>query len=297
MKAETPSRTAAFVAAARYLGRMLPREVQLVEDPYGAAFGGRWIHRLLERRAAHLALPLPFEEPWLVYMQVRTRVLDDAVRAFARDGGRQIVLLGAGYDCRALRLADSGAQFYEVDHPATQGHKQRVLARLGAISAARYLAWNFETRPIAELPGALAALGLDRRARVLTIWEGVTMYLTEPAIDASLRAIHAYGAAGSQLAMTYFARTRVEAPTLVQRAAKAVVARMGEPWRFGWDPGELAPYLAARGFSLAGDTSMAEAGRALLPASYVDAIKDPSRRIAIAAIRQGAEQVAFAART
>jgi hypothetical protein len=32
---------------------------------------------------------------WVLYMQVRTRVLDDALAAFVADGGRQGVLLGA----------------------------------------------------------------------------------------------------------------------------------------------------------------------------------------------------------
>jgi O-methyltransferase involved in polyketide biosynthesis len=56
-------------------------------------------------------------------MQVRTRLLDDAVRNFIDAGGRQLVLLGAGFDCRALRMPELDcAQVFEVDHPATQTH-------------------------------------------------------------------------------------------------------------------------------------------------------------------------------
>ena len=106
------------------------------------------------------------------------------------------------YDTRALRLdALANVTVFEVDHPATQGRKQHVLARLGGKSPAHYVTWDFEARPLAELPEALAAAGLDRTAHVLTIWEGVTMYLTEPAINASLHAIHAFGP--GQLPMTY----------------------------------------------------------------------------------------------
>src|SRR5262249_10604890 len=154
-------------------------------------------------------------------MQVRTRVIDDAVRAFVAAGGRQVVLLGAGYDCRALRLRElDTSDVYEIDHPATQGHKQDVLQRLGVVSPARYLAWDFETDPMDDRPTALADSGHDPRAPTLTIWEGVTMYLTEGAIDASLRAIATWSPPRSQLAMTYHTRSEAK-PSLATRVVRA----------------------------------------------------------------------------
>jgi methyltransferase (TIGR00027 family) len=141
-----------------------------------------------------------------------------------------------------------------------------VLARRGSQSPARYVTWDFETRAMDELPGALADAGLDRAAPVFTIWEGVTMYLTEPAIDASLRAIRAYSGRGSQLAMTYYDKRRLTQPSLRTRAQLMLVARWGEPWRFGWTPEELPGYLGARGFTLVDDVDLSDAARTLLPA-------------------------------
>src|SRR5262245_26776789 len=274
MRDGTPSRTAQWVAAARGMGRLLPEAVRLADDPYGLAFASESIARLVDRtrdnrpdRAAAIAR-VPGLSLWIMYMQVRTRLIDDAVRGFVAGGGRQVVVLGAGYDCRALRMPElAGARVIEVDHPATQRHKRDVLDRL-AESAGRtagplgsvtrgasptaYLAWDFETHPMDDLPGALAEAGLDAAAPSLTIWEGVTMYLTEAAIDASLRAIAAWSAAGSQLAMTYMTRTRLQ-QSLAVRAVRAVVSRLGEPFRFGWEPDELPGYLAARGFAVASD--------------------------------------------
>src|SRR5262249_12138238 len=128
MREGTPSRTAAWVAAARAMGAVLPPEARLADDPYGLRFGGAgaepppWVGAL----AVKYVLPLRL---WVMYMQVRTRILDDILLAFVRGGGRQVVLLGAGYDCRALRFADALTEttVFEVDHPATQGHKRRVL--------------------------------------------------------------------------------------------------------------------------------------------------------------------------
>ena len=287
MRDDAPSRTAQWVAAARGMGRLLPEDVRLADDPYGLAFASSGLARLVDRtrdtrpgRAEALAR-VPGLSLWITYMQVRTRLLDDAVRSFVAGGGRQVVLLGAGYDCRALRLPElAAARVFEVDHPATQGHKRAVLERLGAASPVDYLAWDFETHPMDDLPAALADAGLDTGAPSLTIWEGVTMYLTEAAIDASLRAVASWSAAGSQLAMTYMTRTRLSRGLAI-RAVRAVVERLGEPFRFGWEPDELPGYLAARGFALISDVSTADAGRALLPRDYAGQIMQTDR-VAIA---------------
>lgn len=277
MRDKRPSKTAAWVAAARGLGRLLPEDIRIADDPYGTAFASDYL-----AKAPRALARLPGMRSWILYMQVRTKVLDDAVRAFVIMGGRQLVILGAGYDCRALRLPElDGSTVFEVDHPATQAHKQRVLDRMGAESPSKYLAWDFEKNPMAELGAALAKLGHDPKRPTLTIWEGVTMYLTEGAIDASLRAIRSWSSPGSQLAMTYFARSRIESPSLSTRAIQAVVSRVGEPWRWGWDPDQLPDYVATRGFAVEQDIAMGAAARELLPASDARLVGHDDRRVAI----------------
>jgi len=292
MRADTPSRTAAWVAACRSYGSLLPDHVRLADDPYGARFAPEAPLGLAPDRvpldprfpgalAVKWLMPL---RRWVMYMQVRTRVIDDVLLEFVRDGGRQVVLLGAGFDCRALRFAGEldGATVFEVDHPATQGHKQRVLGDEGLAAPVRYLTWDFEARPLAELPAALAAIGHDPAAPTLTIWEGVTMYLSERAIDETVRTVRAMSAPGSAMAITYVTREVIERPGLVGRVASAVVARVGEPWRFGWDPAELPAWMRARGFALERDVSIADAARELLPPWWARGVGEYGRRIALA---------------
>ncbi len=246
MKTNRPSVTAAWVAAARGLSN------ELVDDPYGTRFAPRLARFVVPRRAR-------------LYMQVRTRVIDDVLLDFVRSGGTQIVLLGAGFDCRALRLARelSHATVFEVDHPATQAKKRAVLR--GEIGAkTEYVAWNFEERPMSELAGALATRGHDPSRPTLTIWEGVTMYLTERAIDASLRAIRGYSAPGSRLVFNYTERSRLTHPSVTVRIGARVLAAVGETIRFGWDPRELPAYLAERGFTLDRNGTMRDYARELL---------------------------------
>jgi methyltransferase (TIGR00027 family) len=247
VKDDSPSRTAAWVAAARQLAQLLPPEAQLVADPYGAAFSYPRLRARIDRLRP-LAETRVMKQ-WILYMQVRTRVIDDALRTWVAGGGRQVVLLGAGYDTRAVRLPELAAvDVFEVDHPATQHHKQGVLAQLGVESPSRYVTWDFETRAMDDLPDVLEEAGLDRQKPVFTIWEGVTMYLTDAAIDASLRAIRAWSPPGSRLAMTYFAKSRIEQPTLATRAQgdrrdvrRALAIRVGSRSAAGVSRGARVP--------------------------------------------------------
>ncbi|HTJ45392.1 MAG TPA: SAM-dependent methyltransferase [Kofleriaceae bacterium] len=290
MREGTPSRTAAWVAAARSMGTLLPPEARLADDPYGLRFAAP-----LESPPPGAGLAVRWFLPmrvWVMYMQVRTRILDDILLAFVERGGRQVVLLGAGYDCRALRFADRlrGATVFEVDHPATQGHKRRVV---GSPPGVQYLAWNFEQHPMSELPAALAGAGHDASKPTLTIWEGVTMYLTPEAIDASVRAVRSFSSTGeSELALTYFTRDLIDRPDVVRKIMAAVVKSSGEPFRFGWEPRELPSWFASRGFALERDVSIADEAKRLLPKAWARGVGEGGQRIAL--VRAAAESIAVA---
>jgi methyltransferase (TIGR00027 family) len=263
--------TARFVAACRGLGALLPESARLVEDPFGARVLGERPAAVLESlrhapaplRALAWGPMLPML-PWAVYMQVRTRALDDALRAFFDAGGRQVVILGAGFDARAERMRDAlpGMVFYEVDHPATQAAKR---ARFGGASPARTLRWDFERDAMTELPSRLAALGHDAAAPTFTLWEGVTMYLSRSAFDATLDAVGAYSAAGSRLGFNYVEAAFVARPDAAAAAAMAFVRAVGEPFRLGFDPDGLRAALAARGFAVLWDESFFALAQGLLP--------------------------------
>jgi len=162
VKNDRPSVTAAWVAGCRVLYDLLPEHQQLARDDYGMRF-------LSAARLPRSIARMIFPRRGLLYMQVRTRVIDDVMLDFVKNGGRQVVLLGAGFDCRALRFAREleGTTVFEIDHPATQSKKTRVLAgEHGART--EYVAWDFESRPLSELPSELASrvtIATRRRAR------------------------------------------------------------------------------------------------------------------------------------
>jgi methyltransferase (TIGR00027 family) len=285
---ERASFTAGYVAACRGLGRALPADACLVDDPYAARFLGpvasAAVEGLRARARGGLRAELTSYFPLALYMQVRTRVLDEAVERFAAAGGDQVVLLGAGFDARAARFP--ALKFFEVDHPATQRRKRALLGDAASASAT-YVAFHFERDPMTSLPTMLTEHGHVRSRPTLTIWEGVTMYLTEPAIEASLAAVHAYskGSPDSRLAMTYFDRTRIDHPmTPFRRLSRMAVAAVGEPFRWGWAPDSLPGWLAPRGFRVDDDADVADHAQRLLPARYARRVTAGASHIAICAI-------------
>jgi methyltransferase (TIGR00027 family) len=217
-------------------------------------------------------------------MQLRTRFIDDALRAFAARGGTQVVLLGAGYDSRAVRLRTElpTLRYYEVDHPATAAVKRTLLPEL-ADANVRFVTWDFQQQPMAALPEALRAQGHDRTQATLTIWEGVTMYLDVQAIEATVATVAAYSTPGSPLVFTYFDRARsIDRPTRRARAVSWLVASVGEPFRFGWAPTELPEWLQAHGFGLQQDVHAGGLAQQLLPPEHQHWVTDRDRHFAIA---------------
>ncbi|MFO0563081.1 MAG: SAM-dependent methyltransferase [Polyangiales bacterium] len=286
MKPTRPSFTAAFVATCRGLAPLLPESAQLALDPYGLRVLGeraeQWMSALMAAPAPVRALawgPMLPMLPWTLYMQVRTRVLDDALRAFLASGGRQVVILGAGFDARGWRMREAlgDAIVYEVDHPATAALKRE---RFGAHPGVRPLSWNFESTPMSSLPDALASLGHRRDQRTFTLWEGVTMYLTREAFGATLDAVRAYSAARSALAFNYVDRALIDRASIATSAVRAVVRAVGEPFRLGFSPDELRATLSEHGFRVESDRGFEERARELLGERWARVVRR-GRRIAL----------------
>ena len=140
------------------------------------------------------------DDGFLHFLVVRTRFFDEAVvRALDHDV-RQIVILGAGYDARALRFRTPGVRFFEVDHPATQADKRARLEQVGAsLDGITFVAADF-TEP--GLAAALAAAGHDPSQPTQFLCEGVLRYLPEHWVHELLRVSAQLATPGSELAVS-----------------------------------------------------------------------------------------------
>jgi|SRR5947209_7679557 len=133
---------------------------------------------------------------------VRTRFFDDFFLNAARDGVCQSVILAAGLDARAYRLAwPPGSVVYEVDQPKVLEFKSTAMTDLGAEPTAERRAVAIDLRD--DWPAALRASGFD--ATQPTAWsaEGLLMYLPPDAQDRLFDNITELSAPGSKLATEY----------------------------------------------------------------------------------------------
>jgi methyltransferase (TIGR00027 family) len=264
MQAGRASYTAEANALFRAVESAQPAARRIVDDPLAGAFLTRPFS--LVARAARVP-GLRELIPWFIDRRwpgprsavvARTRLIDDLIAA-SLGAVEQMVILGAGFDTRAYRLPGlRRLRVFEVDHPDTQAAKRRLLAR--ALPAApqhvRFVAIDFQE---SELASVMEAAGYSGSAQSLILWEGTTNYLTEPAVDATLRWC-ARSAPGSRLVFTYVHRDIITRPELFfgSRQLRASLERSSERFTFGLDPGEVPAFLAARGLELESDIGAAE---------------------------------------
>jgi methyltransferase (TIGR00027 family) len=268
-----PSYTAATMALQRALESNRPSATRLFCDPYAEAFAPGPLRLLARASRLWLVGPLaprlfdliggPGPRPSAV---ARTRLIDDVVSE-AGPTVEQVVILGAGFDTRAHRLsALAGMPVFEVDHPATQAAKRSVVESLGLSTATvTYVAVDFERQ---SLDQALRAGGLGTGLPSLFIWEGVTNYLSDSAVDETLLTIGRLAGPGSVLVFTYIDAGVLDGSVSFPEARRwlANVRRAGEPWIFGMAPGDVAGFLGDRGFVLVSDVSTKQAGERWFPA-------------------------------
>ena len=261
-----PSVTAETMALQRSFESREPRRRRLFTDPFAAAFlRPSW--RVLATASGvpvlrRLALGVydsiggPGPRPSAV---VRTKIIDDALNDLMPSHD-QCVVLGAGYDTRAHRLASmSGRRVFEVDHPATQTAKRAVIERLGIeANNVAYIAVDFERD---DLAGRLVDAGFDPRSPAVFVWEGVTQYLTKEAVESTLDIIRRLTGYGGVLIVTYVDRRALtdSSPFPEARRWTRAVARVGEPWIFGLLPEDAPTFFAAHGFLLQRDLSTLDA--------------------------------------
>jgi methyltransferase (TIGR00027 family) len=251
-----PSHTAELAALMRAGEALFDPEVRLYNDPYARDFVQHW--------ALRLVLSAPPLARWLFDKAdgrlpgimgealLRSRFFDDVLEEELAAGTEQIVILGAGYDSTACRLAGrSTATVYEVDEPSTQAVKRQLVASKhpDALEQLEFVACDFTRDRPSEL---LGAAGLDPSRRSLVSLLAVTMYVEADALAETLRDIATMSAPGSKLVLDYMHRSVVDGTTTkpgAQRAREMVIKR-GEPYVFGLEPAEVAPWLRQFGFEI-----------------------------------------------
>jgi methyltransferase (TIGR00027 family) len=75
-------------------------------------------------------------------VRIRTKYLDDMLDEQLRCGVRQVVVLGAGLDTRAVRKPRDGVTYFEIDDAATLAVKQACYRRYGIDADVQFIPGN-----------------------------------------------------------------------------------------------------------------------------------------------------------
>lgn len=263
-----PSKTCLYVAAGRALGAREPDKSirnpdylaeRLLGPDERAMVADQPVVQALDDNFADLRQN-PAALGSMVMMIIRTRFIEERLEHAIRDGASQVVILGAGFDTRAYRLTEllKAARVFEVDQPSTQEYKTRRIRETG-IEVPLNLAYVPVDFRHDKLGDVLAAAGYDSNRKTFFIWEGVTMYLPEAAVEETLRWVAAQ-APGSAIVFDFIGAMILNFMTTVDlnqlpEVAKLAISRLqrleaGEPWIFGFPDAGEREFLGKLGLEL-----------------------------------------------
>ena len=264
MKAHSASKTAEYMAFFRALETARPKGRSLFQDPYAGLFLSPTlkllvtlsclpIGRALIPRLVHREAPGAFSSG-----VARTRLIDELLEKTVRAGAKQVILLGAGFDTRALRLDFlRNTAVIEIDHPNTSRFKLQTLrsnmARLP--ENVSYCQADFNKQSLDDIG---IGSNIDFSAATTIIWEGVTNYLSANAVDATFKWTRKFSRV--DIIFTYIDKRVLEHPEEFAGTSSVLqyLRDSEEQWTFGFVPEDLPDYLGAHRLSLVENVSAKE---------------------------------------
>jgi methyltransferase (TIGR00027 family) len=263
MKEDKPSATAyliarstLFLARDPLMGRLIPERTAELCERFAdarprparlldAAMSSRYL-RPLSKALERITIP-----GIKLHYILRKRYLEEIARDALLGGFRQVVIIGAGFDTLALRLHERfpETRFFEIDHPATQRVKRRVVENHN--SPGRNLRFISLDLTHGSLEASLiAGSGYRADADTLFIAEGLLMYLTPAEIDLILEFIRCHSGAKSKFAFT-FMETQSDGRIGFRKSSRAVdlwLRLRGETFKWGSPRLGINHFLTARGY-------------------------------------------------
>ncbi|HVN76074.1 MAG TPA: class I SAM-dependent methyltransferase [Thermoanaerobaculaceae bacterium] len=243
MPGRTVSRTALGTAYVRAAHQLLDASPHILEDPLAVTIlGPAGVQRIYDSAESYQTAQ---RRALRAHIVLRSRFAEDRLAASLLRGVTQYVILGAGFDTFALRMPSwaHSLQVVEVDHAATQEVKRsRIVATgLAVPKNVHFAAIDFEQESLCD---SLRRNAVAMDTPTFFSWLGVTMYLTQEAIDATLRCLGSFPL-GSEVVLT-FAPPSTGAPSPFSQAADGV----GESWISHFEPEALKERLQSARFSL-----------------------------------------------
>ncbi|TFW14954.1 class I SAM-dependent methyltransferase [Duganella callida] len=247
MSYPAPPKSSAWIAATARAAHQLYDQPLVLNDPLALRILGPQREaglRADEQRQRH-----PLAVAMRAAMAARARAAEDCWHATQRQGVTQYVILGAGLDTYAYRMAPAhGVRIYEADLPTMQQWKRDCL-RISGIAEPehlRYVATDFAAGTLSE---DLQQAGFDAALPACFSWLGVSMYLQPDQVMQTLADIGAC-APGSVIVFDYCVHRKHLSDELCAGLdfVAASLTAQGEHLRSSFEPPLLEHMLRHLGF-------------------------------------------------
>lgn len=204
-------------------------------------------------------LEMANDKGFVRYIAMRKQAVERRAREVLAQGALQVVVIGAGFDALALRLAAEfpHVRFYEMDRDPTQRCKREAVKNLGleAPPNLHFIACDLAETPISSV--LVAESSFRAEAETLYIAEGLSMYLTEEENRSWVQAVRDLSGAGAHLIMT--AVEQIEAGCARGEALRSLfLGRRGSAFRWCANVGYMKDFLGKCGFGLEQTLTYAE---------------------------------------
>lgn len=187
-----------------------------------------------------------------LHYALRKRYLEEIARRALRDGLRQVVVIGAGFDTLALRLHEDypETRFFEVDHPATQGVKKRVVEKHSpAIRNLQFISLDLAQGNLEDC--LLSCRDYQANVDTLFVAEGLLMYLRPAEVDSLLRFVRSHSGPKSRFAFTFMELQQGGRIGFREssRVVDAWLRLRRESFKWGSTRTDINDFLAARNYA------------------------------------------------
>ncbi|MBN1274180.1 MAG: SAM-dependent methyltransferase [Candidatus Aminicenantes bacterium] len=243
----TASRTAEMTCISRACSVMEKNPYYKSGDTISPLLLPVWFKVLIRFPLAKMLLMRVFAPQGIYeYVIARTKYIDSVFKQALSQQFDQILILGAGFDTRALRFQEEMGQtkIFELDVSLTQQAKikQYQKRHLPVPENLIFIPIDFDKESLSE---KLDESGFCKNHKSLFVLEGLIMYLQPESVDLTFRTIQEYSGKGSWVVFdsVYGSVIRKEGDYYGENGIVQTVSGAGEQWNFGIEDGQIRQFL------------------------------------------------------
>ncbi len=279
-----------FLARDPVHASLLPDGVGKSLEEFALAAGALkpWMLRLFDSRTYQKAVFGITGSLWsgeMMRLTLRKRFFHDETRKFLEEDGKQLLIVGAGYDTLGLRMADSfpNSEVVEIDTTPTAQMRKNAIDKL-RIERNNHtvIGADLGRERISEVLRDVANWDTDEASIVVA--EGVLMYLDSDEVRTFLHEIKTVSGNRCRLVFSYLTADERGRPEMGKLSvlSRQMLALMGEPLRWGVKEGELDGFLENEGFRVLEPSSRYDLGDRYLRPEGIDQVVGHVERFAVA---------------